>query len=226
MCSLLVWGRRCSCRQHAPMNVTQHMPGSERGTLGEHLRRELWVNLSYIVTPLHIPPTRRIAVPVAAGKCRQSASRLEGKWEKSWQKMADSKYFPRKPLQRSGYGNIYSLNQAVFHSYFRWNTHFLHLTLFIFVSYCHFDLDFLVCPIPLTNRAAGFPNKATGSCLSPHVITAGLCVREPRKRENHNLFWKVSCLSAWRNVKIALVTHPLKVERRWIWAYMPSSLQA
>ena len=84
----------------------------------------------------------------------------------------------------------------------------------LFLCYCHFDLDFSVCPTPPTKRATGFPNKAIGSCLSLPVITAGLCVREPRKQKNHNLFWKASCLSAWRNVRIASVTHPVKVERR------------
>lgn len=77
-----------------------------------------------------------------------------------------------------------------------------------------FDLDFSVCPLPPTKRAIGFPNKATGSCLSLHVIMAGLCVRERGKQKNHNLFWKASCLSECRNVRTASVTHPLKVERR------------
>lgn len=128
--------------------------------------------------------------------------------------MEDSKYFPRRPLQRNGFGNIYSLDQRVFYIYSRENAHFLYLILFIWGSYCHFYLDFSVCATPPTKRATGFPNKATVSCLSPHVIMAGLCVREPRKQKNHDLFWKVSCLSAWRNVRTALVTHTLKVEGR------------
>lgn len=50
--------------------------------------------------------------------------------------------------------------------------------------------------------------------LLPNVIAVGPCVRKPRKLKNHNQFWKVSCLCAWRSLKAALVTHLLKVERR------------
>lgn len=65
-----------------------------------------------------VSPHRR-AVPAAAGKCRQSALWIESKREKSLQKTEDSKYFPWRPLQRNGYGNVYSLDQAVFYSGFR-----------------------------------------------------------------------------------------------------------
>ena len=115
--------------------------------------------------------------------------------------------------QRHGQENICSLGQAAFYIYSRKNAHFLYWILFIFVL-LSFDLDFSVCPLPPTKRAIGFPNKATGSCLSLHVIMAGLCVRERGKQKNHNLFWKASCLSECRNVRTASVTHPLKVERR------------
>lgn len=51
LCNLPVWGWHCSCCLHATMDVTQHMSGSEWGTLEKHLFRELWVNVTHSLPP-------------------------------------------------------------------------------------------------------------------------------------------------------------------------------